>query len=131
MYEVFCEIVDKEELEDLLDDVEEDLNDDTEDDEKETVSENADLDKVNNIANNLKNMTNTKKEVKLPNVNDLPDNLKQFKTNEENLEELSAEKVGAVNNMRMMKPAKTKAARNTLMKAVKKKWLESQVGKIK
>jgi hypothetical protein len=39
MYEVFCEIVDKEELEDLLDDVEEDLNDDTEDDEKETVSE--------------------------------------------------------------------------------------------
>jgi hypothetical protein len=131
MYEVFCEIVDKEELEDLLDDVEEDLNDDTEDDEKETVSENADLDKVNNIANNLKNMTNTKKEVKLPNVNDLPDNLKQFKTNEENLQELSAEKVGKVNNMRMMKPAKTKAARNTLMKAVKKKWLESQVGKIK
>jgi hypothetical protein len=89
MYEVFCEIVDKEELEDLLDDVEEDLNDDTEDDEKETVSENADLDKVNNIANNLKNMTNTKKEVKLPNVNDLPDNLKQFKTNEENLQELT------------------------------------------
>jgi hypothetical protein len=91
MYEVFCEIVDKEELEDLLDDVEEDLNDDTEDDEKETVSENADLDRINDVANYLRNITNTntKKEVKLPNVNDLPDNLKQFKTNEENLQELS------------------------------------------
>lgn len=47
------------------------------------------------------------------------------------LKELSPELVGKVNKARLSKPAKTKAARVTLDRAVKKTWLKSKVGVVK
>ena len=47
------------------------------------------------------------------------------------LNEVSPELVGKVNKARLLKPAKSAAARKTLDKAVKKAWLKSKVGTIK
>jgi predicted kinase len=49
---------------------------------KEPFNEDDNLDKVNQISKELKDMTK-KKTVKLPHVNDVPDNLKQFKVDED------------------------------------------------
>lgn len=46
------------------------------------------------------------------------------------LNEVSPELVGKVNKARLMKPAKSAAARKTLDTAVKKAWLKSKVGTI-
>ena len=71
------------------------------------------------------------REGKLGGAAELQRRLAKKMVKEENLDEISAETVGKVNAARMFKPSKTSAARKTLTKAVKKKWLESDVGKIK
>jgi hypothetical protein len=55
----------------------------------------------------------------------------QMDDKQSKLNELSAELVGKVNKKRLEKPSKTAAAHATLTRAVRKKWLESEVGKLK
>jgi hypothetical protein len=55
----------------------------------------------------------------------------QMDDKQSKLNELSAELVGKVNKKRLEKPSKTAAANATLTRAVRKKWLESDVGKLK
>jgi hypothetical protein len=50
---------------------------------KESFNEDENLDKVNRIAQELKDMVKKDKPAKMPHVNDLPDNLKQFKVDED------------------------------------------------
>jgi len=50
---------------------------------KESFNEDENLDKVNRIAQELKDMVKKDKSGKMPHVNDLPDNLKQFKVDED------------------------------------------------
>ena len=182
MYNIFAEIVNQEDLDDILADLEAELNDESEE-EKDELDEMVDLSKVimnkntgnisskdkkvdlskvimNKNTGKLSSMKEEKFTNRVPSANpygnlnaaskemNKPKPIPTRKTDdldkmnrdadgntvveEEQIDELSAELVGKVNAARMMgKSSKTSAAEKTLTKAVKKKWLDSNVGKIK
>ena len=138
MFNIFCEIVTQDELDEILADLEAELNDEEDDDE---LNEEKFTNRVPS-ANPYGNLDATKKEMNRPKpvptrkTDDLDNMNRDAEGNtvveEEQIDEVSAELVGKVNIARMAgKPPKTTAARKTLTKAVKKKWLESNVGEIK
>ena len=137
MFEIFCEVVDEDELDEILTDLEAELNDDT---EEEDLDEMVNLSKVT-MNKNTGNISSKDNKVDLSKVtmNKNTGKLSSLKE-EETIDEVSdrlavqAIKRGYDRDIGLLPKGKrpeTPAAAKTLARRAKKIWLDSNVGVLK